>query len=369
MHLVVLSWRDRENPDAGGAEVFLAEVTAGLVERGWRVTQLSAGFRGAAREQWSRGVRVVRRGGRLTVFAHALAWHVVGRFGRCDAVLDVQNGMPFLSPLVTRRPVVVLVHHVHREQWPILFGRWLGGLGWWIESRLAVRIYARHRYVAVSQHTRADLASLGVDPANVAVVHNGAGGRAVEAQEAPAPTICVLGRLVPHKRIECAIEALAKLRVELAGLTLEVVGAGDWEPALRAVAVERDVADAVRFHGRLDERTRDEILARSWVLAMPSLKEGWGLAVMEAAAQGTPAVAFAQAGGVTESVLDGVTGLLAADTEDFARQLRLLLTDHELRHRLGDAARSRTAEFTWDAAADALARVLQRAQGAANSPS
>lgn len=366
---MVLSWRDLGNPDSGGAEVFLAEVCARLVERGWRVTQMSAAFPRADREQWQRGVRVLRRGGRLTVFAHALAWQFTGRFGGHDAVLDVQNGVPFLSPLVARRPVAVLVHHVHREEWRMLFGPITGRLGWWLESRLAVRVYAGRPYVTVSEHTRAELAALGVPPQRISVVHNGAHPCvATTAEKDPGPLVCFLGRLVPHKRVEHAIEAVAKLRTELPDLRLEVVGGGDWADQLRRAAADLGVADAVTFHGHVDAATRDRILARSWVLALPSVKEGWGLAVLEAAAQGTPAVAFRSAGGVAESVVDGETGMLADDPEDFTARLRTLLVDGAERARLGANARARAATFSWDATADELSRRLANVANVAQRP-
>lgn len=357
-HLVVLSWRDLTNPDSGGAEVFLAEACAGLVERGWRVTQLSAAFPGAPRESELRGVRVLRRGGRLTVFAHALWLQLLGRFGEHDVVLDVQNGVPFLSPLVARRPVAVLVHHVHREEWRILFGSLPGRVGWWLESRLAVRVYSHRPYVTVSEHTRTELAGLGVSADRIAVVHNGAHAPVVAGEPSATPLVCFLGRLVPHKRVEYAIEAVAKLRTELPDLGLAVVGAGDWAGELHRVAADLGVADAVTFHGQVDSATRDRILAQAWVLAVPSVKEGWGLAVLEAAAQGTPSVAFRSAGGVTESVVDGETGLLADDQEDFTARLRSLLVDGAERARLGENARNRARTFSWDATADGLSRVL-----------
>ena len=86
--------------------------------------------------------------------------------GAFDAVIDTQNGLPqaFAAPLATRSPVVVLVHHVHREQWPIVFGRVTAKVGWTIESRIAPRFYRGHQYVVVSQETRSELAELGSTP-------------------------------------------------------------------------------------------------------------------------------------------------------------------------------------------------------------
>ena len=129
-----------------------------------------------------------------------------GRFGRVDVVVDVQNGLPFFTRLVTRRPVVVLVHHVHREQWPVVYPGLMGRVGWWIESRLAPRLYRRCQYVAVSQATRGELVGLGVG----ADRDRGGAQRhrpGVAAARQDVHPLCTVGRLVPHKQVEHAIEA------------------------------------------------------------------------------------------------------------------------------------------------------------------
>src|SRR5215218_1066520 len=297
--VLFLNWRDTTHPEGGGSEVFVERVAAGLAARGRPVTLFCAAHPGAPASERVGGIRVVRRGGRLTVYLHAWWAHLTGRLGRHDVVVDVQNGLPFFSALWCRRPLVVLVHHVHREQWRVVLPPLQARVGWWVESRLAPRLYRRARYVAVSEATRRELVGLGVRPEAVTVVHNGmaAPGPAAAAARTPFPSVCVLGRLVPHKRIELALEAAARIRPHLPGLRVRVVGQGWWEPRLREAVDRLGLQDAVELLGWVDEETKRRVLASSWVLAMPSLKEGWGLAVLEAAAAGTPTVAFRAAGG------------------------------------------------------------------------
>jgi glycosyltransferase involved in cell wall biosynthesis len=361
--VVILNWRDTTNPEGGGSELFVEQVAAGLAARGRAVTLVCAAHPGAPREEVAGGVRVLRRGSQRTVYLRAFLLHATGRLGRHQALIDVHNGMPFLSALWCRRPVVVLVHHVHREQWGVVLPRPLARLGWWLESTVAPRAYRRARYVAVSDSTRRELASLGVREEAITVIHNGAGPLppAPAAPRAEVPTVCVLGRLVPHKRVEFALEAVARIRERLPELRLDVVGRGWWEPQLRETAARLGLGGAVRFHGFVGEVTKRELLASAWVLAMPSIKEGWGLAVMEAAAQGTPAVGLRSAGGLAESIVDGETGLLADGQEDFTTQLERVLCDEGLRRSLGESARVRCASFTWERAAAQFAEVLDAA--------
>jgi glycosyltransferase involved in cell wall biosynthesis len=360
--VLFLTRRDSSHPEGGGSELYVEKAAAGLAERGSAVTLFCAAHPGAAPQEVVDGVRVVRRGGRLSVFLHALAWHAGGRLGPHEVVVDVQNGLPFFARLWCRRPVVVLVHHAHREQWRVVFGRLLGRLGWLVESRLAPRLQRGARYVAVSPSTRRELVAQGVPAEAITVVHNGAEVPArPAAPKAAQPTICVLGRLVPHKRVELALAAAARIRRRLPDLHLQVIGRGYWEDELRAAAERLGLGDTVEFLGFVDEATKHRALASAWVLAMPSLKEGWGLAVVEAAGHETPTVAFRSAGGVGESVVDGRTGLLVDDAGEFADRLELLLCQPELRRRLGRAAREHASRFSWAASAAAFAAALQAA--------
>jgi glycosyltransferase involved in cell wall biosynthesis len=224
--------------------------------------------------------------------------------------------------------------------------------------------------VAVSQATRDELVALGVHADRISVVHNGTEavpetGVARDTE----PRVVVLGRLVPHKRVEHVLRALASLRDRHPGLTVSVVGDGWWSAQLRRAAVDLGVADRVEFLGFVDEERKHEELARAWVLALPSLKEGWGLVVMEAAAHGVPTVAYRDAGGVAESVVDGETGLLVdGDAEDFAAALDGLLADPDRATRLGAAAEARAGEFSWTATAEQFAAVLQEALAAGPDP-
>src|SRR5215216_256449 len=253
--VLFLNWRDTTHPEGGGSEVFVERVAAGLAAQGRPVTLFCAAHPGAARDERVGGIRVVRRGGRLTVYLHAWWAHLTGRLGRHQVVVDVQNGVPFFAALWCQRPLVVLVHHVHREQWRVVMPPLQARVGWWIESRLAPRLHRHARYVAVSEATRRELAGLGVPPSAVTVVHNGttAAGPAGPVARTPYPSVCVLGRLVPHKRVELALEAAARIRPHLPGLRVLVVGQGYWEPRLREAVHRLGLQDA---DGRLPGRRR-----------------------------------------------------------------------------------------------------------------
>ncbi|MEV6556644.1 glycosyltransferase family 4 protein [Nocardia sp. NPDC051756] len=368
--VLLLCWRDTGHPQGGGSERYLEQVGAQLAARGVKVTLRTARYPGAAKREHLDGIDISRAGGRFSVYPRALGAMALGRLGlgplrglRPDAVIDTQNGIPFFATAATKAPAVVLVHHGHREQWPVA-GRLVGRIGWWIESRLSPRVHRRNQYLTVSLPSAEELATLGVDQSRIAVVRNGA-----EPVPADAPTgatetrtenprIVVLSRLVPHKQIEDALAAVARLRPRIPGLHLDVIGDGWWADNLKADAHRLDIADAVTFHGHVDERRKHELLSRAWVHVLPSRKEGWGLAVIEAAQHGVPTIGYRSSRGLTDSIVDGVTGLLVDDVAQLSDAVGELLDDRAARTVMGEKARSRAREFSWEQTGNGVYDVL-----------
>lgn len=358
-HVVLFNWRDTQNPEGGGSERYVEAMARGLVERGARATIFCAAHDSAPADEVVDGVRFVRRGDHLGIYLIGALRLLLRRFGKVDLVVDVQNGLPFFTRFATRAPVVVLVHHVHREQWPVVFPGLLGRVGWWIERVVAPRVYRRSQYVAVSRATRAELNALGIDRERIAVVHNGtAPPPATHVTRSATPTLCVLGRLVPHKQVEHAVDAIVALRADHPEASLVVVGNGWWEDSLRTYVAERGAGDAVTFTGHVSEQEKHEILARSWLMVLPSLKEGWGIVIGEAGSHGVPTVAYASAGGTRESIGDGTSGLLVDTPEELTEAVRRLVADDAERRRLGKGAREMSHTFSWAHSQESFAHVL-----------
>ncbi len=373
--VLLLCWRDTGHPQGGGSETYLQRIGAQLAASGIDVTLRTARYAGAPRREIVDGVRISRAGGRYSVYVWALlamAFNELGaRIGlgplrrvRPDVVVDTQNGLPFLARLVYGRRVVVLVHHCHREQWPVA-GPVLGRLGWFVESRLSPRLNRRNQYVTVSLPSARDLVALGVGNGRIAVVRNGldeAPAHTLSGPRAAGPRVVVLSRLVPHKQIEDALEAVAELRKRIPGLHLDIVGDGWWRQRLVGHAHRLDVSDAVTFHGHVDDITKHHVLQSSWVHVLPSRKEGWGLAVVEAAQHKVPTVGYRSSGGLSDSIVDGVTGILVDNHAALVDRLERLLRDPVLRDQLGAKAQARSVEFSWTQSADAMRTVLQAVQ-------
>ena len=366
--VLLLCWRDTGHPQGGGSESYLQRIGAQLAQSGVRVTLRTARYPGAARREVVDGVHISRAGGRYSVYVLALLVMAAARLGfgplrrvRPDVVLDTQNGWPFLARLVFGKRAAVLVHHCHREQWPVA-GPLMGRLGWYVESKVSPRVHRGCQYVTVSLPSARDLTDLGVDPNHIAVVRNGldeAPPQTLLLPRSVTPRVAVLSRLVPHKQIEDALDAIATLRPRIPHLHLDVLGGGWWQQRLVDHAALLGISDAVTFHGHVDDVAKHRVLQQCWVHLLPSRKEGWGLAVTEAAQHSVPTIGYRSSGGLTDSIVDGVTGLLVDDREGLVDGLEQLLSDQVLREQLGAKAQARSVEFSWRQSADAMRTVLE----------
>jgi glycosyltransferase involved in cell wall biosynthesis len=366
--VLLLCWRDIGHPQGGGSEAYLQRIGAHLADSGVRVTLRTAQYPGAPRREVLDGVHISRAGGRYSVYVWAGLAMVAARIGigplrraRPDVVVDTQNGLPFMARLAFGRRVAVLVHHCHREQWPVA-GPLMGRVGWFVESKLSPRVHRRNQYVTVSLPSARDLTGLGVNPNHIAVVRNGldqAPTRTLAVQRSATPRVAVLSRLVPHKQIEDALDAIGELRPRIPDVHLDILGGGWWEQRLVDHAALLGVSDAVTFHGHVNDAAKHHVLQQCWVHVLPSRKEGWGLAVTEAAQHAVPTIGYRSSGGLMDSIVDGVTGLLVDDHAELVDELERLLTDEVLREQLGAKAAVRSGEFSWPQSADAMRTVLE----------
>jgi glycosyltransferase involved in cell wall biosynthesis len=116
----------------------------------------------------------------------------------------------------------------------------------------------------------------------------------------------------------------------------------------------------VEFPGFVSEDRKRELLGSAWLLVHPAHQEGWGLVVMEAAACATPSLAF-DVPGIRDSIVDGVTGVRAADDDQFVKEWISLTGDPGRRQRLGEQAQRRAQDFSWERTLDAFLRAAEEA--------
>jgi glycosyltransferase involved in cell wall biosynthesis len=364
MRLLVLNWLDRQNPEAGGAELHLHETFGRLVRRGHEVTLVTSGWPGAPRQASLDGLEIHRTGTRYT---YGLTAPGVSRRLLADRSFDVVvedlNKVPVFAPLWSEVPVVLLVHH--------LFGRtafaeasFPVAAATWLLERPVPRVFSRTPVIAVSQSTRDDLVRRGFSGTGIEVIPNGVDLEfySVDASEPrlEEPTLLCLGRLKKYKQTDLVLLALQRLRESGRSVRLLIAGSGDHEPELRKRASALGLDSCVEFLGFVTEVEKRRLYRGAWAHVFTSPKEGWGLTNVEAAACGTPSVA-SDSPGLRESVRHEETGLLVphGNVDALTRALGCILADAELRERLGRGARRFAEGFSWDETARRTEDVLE----------
>ena len=361
MRILLVNWQDRDNPLAGGAEIHLHEIFGRIAARGHEVALLCGGWPGATPRVVLDGIEVHRVGTRHTFPFMARAYFAEHLAGRFDVVVEDINKVPLYTPMWGAPCVVALVPHLFGGTAFQELAAPLAAAVWLAERPLGFA-YRDVPFQAISDSTRDDLAARGIDRHLVTVIYPGidtVGYTPAPADRSPTPLFAYLGRLKKYKGVHHVIEAFAGLRQT--GAVLEIAGAGDYRPALERLARSLDLAERVRFLGRISEAEKLALLRRAWALAFASPKEGWGITNLEAAACGTPVVA-SNSPGIRESVRDGETGYLVrhGDVGAMRAAMQRLAADPVLVQRLGTQARRFAESFTWERAAIETERHLSQ---------
>ena len=359
LRIAVVNWQCRLNPLAGGAEIHLHEIFGRLAARGHEVTLLCGGWPGSPPRAELDGMDVHRVGTRQSFpFLARRYWHAHLAAGDYDVIVEDINKVPVFTTTwrgagATAPARVALVPHL------------FGGTAFqelsaplatavWLSERPLPWMYRGMAFEAISESTRDDLVVRGVRRERIRVIFPGIDTEHYTPDpsvRSPVPLFAYLGRIKKYKGVDLVLRAFAAC--DIPDATLEIAGAGEFEPELRRMAAALQVAERVRFLGRISETDKIALLRRAWATLFASPKEGWGITNLEAAACGTPVIA-SNSPGIRESVRHGETGFLTphGDTAAMAAAMRQLSRDPALVERLGLAAREFARGFTWTRAAD-----------------
>ncbi len=343
----------------GGAEVFTREVASRWVRYGHDVTLFTSEFTGCKKEEMSEGVKIVRLGGRFSVYGKARSFYEKeNKVNGFDVVVDEINTRPFFAPNFVQKKtkVIALIHQLAREYWfyeaPFPFSY----LGYYYLENRWLRQYVKVPTATVSESTQFDLTALGFK--DIFVVPEGLGFAPLEntSNQEFKPIIVFAGRLKRTKRPDHAIKAFKIIREKMPEAQLWIIGTGPLREEL-----ERMAGKGVTFFGSLDNLNRRNLIRKSSVLINPGLREGWGLNIIEANALGIPAVAY-NVPGLRDSIKDNETGLLVkkGDFENLAETIIGVLKDQQLLKRLSSNALEYSRAFSWDKTATEFNDFIER---------
>ena len=348
----VLAWRDLVDIEAGGSELHAARVLSLWSEAGLEVSMRTSYAQGHPYEGTRDGYRIVRKHGRFMVFPTTVISEILGSLGPRDAIVEIWNGVPFLTPLWARGPRSTWIHHVHRDMWEIVLEPGLAKAGKFFEHRLAPPLYRRTKIVTLSESSRSEIIDyLRLPATNVRVVPPGIDQQFhPSGEKSSTPFVVSVGRFMPSKRFDDLIDSMTEVRRSVPNVELVIVGDGYERPALEAQIAAVGAQSWIRLAGRVSNEELLSLYRRAWVVASASIAEGWGMTLTEAAGCGTPSVATDIAGH-RDSVAPNLSGLLARSSRELTESLIAVLTDQALRERLSFGALQHAATLTWTATA------------------
>ena len=319
----------------GGAERWYRGLADELVAAGHEVTYLT-------RRQWddepgTPGLRVVavspggplygedgnRRIGPPVRFGLGVLRHLLRHRRRYDAVHTC--AFPYFSLLAARAalvgtPVRLTVDWFEvwsGAYWKGYLGPLLGRVGILVQ-RLCVRLTPRAFVFSALHARRLEEEGLRTPPVRLGGLYAGDGrdGRPPGDRE---PLVVYAGRHIAEKRVELVPAAIAAAREALPEVRGLVLGDGPTRPGVLAEIARLGLEGVVAAPGFVSPEEVAEGIGRAACLVLPSLREGYGLVVVEAAAAGTPSVVVAgEDNAAAELVEEGVNGTVAPDTAGLA---------------------------------------------------
>lgn len=361
--ILFFNWRDTKHTWGGGAETYIQETAERLVQSGHKVTIFCGNDNKSPRNEVVNGVQIVRRGGNYTVYFWAFIYYTLRFRKYFDIVIDCENGIPFLTPLYVRKPIFLLIHHIHQD----VFRRHLmfpfSEIAAYIESDVMTFLYKHHYILTVSESSKKQILALGLGTEDtIDVVNPGIETKLFRRKKKTTePSLVYVGRLKPYKNVHVAIKAFRKVLDEFPSAIFTIAGDGESMDDLQKLAKNLDMKDNIKFLGQVTDQQKADLFAKSWVAVQPSTVEGWGITVIEANAAGTPVVA-SHVKGLQESVVDNETGILVPVNQSkmFAAAITGLFSNKKKRSKLSSNALKWSKNFSWDKSAKNFCLVMEK---------
>ena len=372
LRILWMNWRCIRHPLAGGAEVYTHEIAKRLAAMGHEVILVTSRPKGLPPIEEIDGYKVLRRGGKYTVYPRAKqVYEELKRKGwHPDTVIDEVNTIPFLTPLYTKEPTIMLIHQLCRDCWTYAIHPLFQPIGWTIEKTLH-KIYVKaakqdkiKAVITVSQSTKQDLLELGYPQHMIHIVPNGLDWNhyhnCPQLAKHKQDLAVYIGRITRYKRLEDLLKAWKHVEQEHPEARLTIAGRPDpkYLQKLKQLANKQDLKH-IEFQTNITQEEKKQLLAKAKTLVYTSTREGWGQTILEAAACQTPTIAY-NVPGLRDAVKHMETGVLVepGNIKQLAETITQLLTDNELRSKLAENAYKNAQQYSWDKTAETFLNFL-----------
>ena len=359
LKILWLAHRDPLNPRSGGAERTIYEVCTRLVKKGHQITLLTGGWKGCRQSDNIQGITVYRFG--RNVGPH-LVFPIFLLKKRYDVVVnDLGHAVPWFSSTILNKDNIVFFRHLHARSLPGQVNAFLAKLITSIEKCYFI-FYHNSTFVTESSTSRTDLMNLGINDSRIVMNPPGVDRNIFHpAAKTSYPSLVYFGGMRRYKRpMEC-IFLVKNLLKRVDGIRLFIIGSGPEEENMKKLTNELNMKNSVVFTGRISTEELSKIVASSWLNIHTSVTEGWGLSILEAAAAGTPTVAY-EVPGVSDVIENGLNGLKIkdGDREALSEAALSILTNPE---KWWSSSLEVAKKYSWDATVRVWEDIMKKISG------
>jgi glycosyltransferase involved in cell wall biosynthesis len=352
MKILWFTWKDKTHPLAGGAEVINEELAKRFVKDGHEVVLIVGGYKGAVKEEVIDGYKVVRLGNKFTIYLEAFLYYRKFLRGWADCIIEEINTMPFMTQWYAKEKKVLLFYQLCREIWFYQMIFPLNVFGYLIEP-VYLWLLRKNHVLTESESTKKDLQKYGFDPTKINIFPVGINTQPLEGLDIDKYkifTVLSLGAVREMKRTVDQLKAFEILKSKKLSVQMKIVGdtSGSYGKKLLELINKSPYKDSIEYLGKVPHKIKQDVMQKSHLILVTSVKEGWGLIVTEAASQGTPAVVY-DVDGLRDSVIDKKTGLVAKHTPaDLAEKIITLYQDKSYYNEVRKNAWSWAKGFSFD---------------------
>lgn len=355
MNILWFTWKDKKHPTAGGAETLNEEHAKRLVKDGHNVILIVGGFKTAKKTETVNGYKIIRVGNRWTVYWEAYKYYKKHLALWPDMIIEEINTIPFFTQFYTKQKRMLYIYQLCREIWfhEIFFP--LSIIGYLLEP-IYLFLLRKNTVLTESQSTKDDLQRYGFQTDNIHIVPVGITIKPINeltsVEKYVEFTVLSFGAIRSMKQTLHQLEAFTLAKKSIPSLKLKIAGpvVGHYGEIVLEKIISNQYKADIQYLGAVSEERKKELMQKSHVVLVTSVKEGWGLVVTESASQGTPAIVY-NVDGLRDSVRNGETGIICKENtpENIAKNIIRLEQDKKLIKQLRINALIRSSRFSFDA--------------------
>jgi len=353
MKILWFAWKDRKNPHAGGAEVVNSELAKRLVKDGHEVIFVVRGHPEEKEDEIINGYRVIRLGNWKTVYWKAYKYYKKHLVGWADLVIDEVNTVPFFCKYYVKEKNILFFHQLCRKIWFYEMRFPISLVGYLLEP-VYLWLLNNKKVITVSESTKRDLMKYGFREKRIKIISEGIDlepAANLDIKKNEKPTLLALGAMRPMKRTDHILRAFELAKEEIPELQFVIAGSvtGLFGGKVIRAKNESIHRKSIDYAGKVDEAAKIDLMKRAHLIAVTSVKEGWGLVVTEANSQGTPAVVY-NVDGLRDSVQHEKTGLICKKNtpKHLAKKIVEALSDKERYEKMRQNAWMWSKEINFD---------------------